>query len=178
MKGALLEWSQLRPVGVAPRALREDKHILAFAAHLLGRALERFERICAIAPIDEHGTGEGHEPSEERDALEARFGRDGSEGRENGAEEEHIQLGLMVAHDHARPPRVEIFFARHDLEPNPRGQIHGDFERAGHQVLHDPVVAERPEKDRGQNAVNCANDETAVGGEESGKEGCSRNGHG
>ncbi len=178
MKRTLFKRAELGPVGVTPCALGENKDVLPLSLHLLGRALECLEGIGPVAPVDEHRARERHEPAQKGDPLEARLGGDGGVRREDGAEEQHVQLGLVVTDDDARPPRVEIFFPRDELESHPSGQVHGEFEGPSGQVLGDSVPAERPKNDGGENAVDSASDEAGVRAEKPGEEGRTGNTHG
>ncbi len=56
----------------------------------------------AVGAVDEDGAGEGHEPAQDRNALEGGFGGDGAVRGEDVGEEEDVEFGLVVADDDAR----------------------------------------------------------------------------
>lgn len=135
MERPLLEGAQLRPLGIAPRPLRENEDALLKRVHLLRRALERLERALGVPAVDEDSAGERHEPAQERHPLEALLRRDGAPGREDAAEKEDVELGLVVANDDERTGGEEVLFAGEDDEFDAGGPAHGVVEGAGSEVL-------------------------------------------
>ena len=123
-----------------------------------------------IGSIDKDGAGERHEPAEKGHEAEGPFGRDAAVGREDGAEEEDVELGLVVPDEHARS-RAQVFRARDDFEADARGPGHGVVEGARDGPLADAVLADEAEGEGGEDAVGGAEEEAAVGGEEAGVEG-------
>ena len=123
-----------------------------------------------IGSIDKDGAGERHEPAEEGHEAEGPLGRDAAVGREDGAEEEDVELGLVVPDEHARS-RAQVFPARDDFKADARGPGHGVVEGAGDGPLADAVLADEAEGEGGEDAVGGAEEEAAVGGEEAGVEG-------
>ena len=89
---------------------------------------------------------------------------------EYGAEKEDVEFGLVVPYQHARS-RVEILLAVDDFEMYARRQRHGVVESSGGGPLADSVLAEEAQDERGEDAVCSAENEAAVGGEETGVEG-------
>ena len=102
MKSALLKPQQRRLRRIAPRALWKNKHALPLPPHLARGAIKRLHGRLAIAPINKHRPTQRHEPTEKRHALEALLRRDRAVGRENGAEEKNVELGLVVADEDGR----------------------------------------------------------------------------
>ncbi len=170
MERSLLEGPHLRPLCITPRALGEDENALPLLPHLRGRLVERGVRGGGVGPVDEDGAREGHEPAEEGHEAEGALGRDAAVGGEDGAEEEDVELGLVVPDQHARS-RAQVLLARDDFEPDARRQGHGVVEGARDGPLADAVLADEAEGEGGEDAVGGAEDEGAVGGEEAGVEG-------
>ena len=127
-------------------------------------------RTLGIGPIDEHSAGKGHEPAEKGHEAEGAFGRDAAVGRENGAEEEDVEFGLVVP-DQDAGSCAEVLASGDDFEADARGPEHGVVEGAGDGPLADAVGAGEAEEEGGEDAVGGAEEEAAVGGEEAGVEG-------
>lgn len=163
MKRPLLERAQRRFLRITPRPLRKDKHGLPLPPHLLRRLLKRLERILPITAIDEHGPAERHEPAQEGNEFKGGFGGDAAVGREDGAEEEDVEFGLVVA-DYDAGAGVKVFGAGDDGEADTGGDTHDMVEGAGGEVLGKAVVATEAEDEGNDNAVGSAEKEGEVGG--------------
>lgn len=124
MERSLLEPAQLRAAGIAACALGEDEDALSMCQHLIGGAGESLTCAPAVGAVDEDGAGKGHEPAEEGDGLEARFGGDGAVGREDAGEEEDVEFGLVVADDDGGTGGREVVFAGEDAEGDAGGVAH------------------------------------------------------
>lgn len=169
MKGALLEGQQVRLIEISPRALGKNEDALTIPAHFLRRAVKGRHGRRPIRTIDEDGAGQGHEPAEKGDALQRLLGRDAAVGREDGGEQEDVELGLVVGDEDGRAGgEVVVAF---DLEVDAGRQAHEPFEAAACGPLRDAAVAEEPEDDGGEDAVGGAEEEREVGGEAAGVEG-------
>lgn len=163
MKRALLELQQLRPLGITPRALRENKDALPLPAHLARGGLEGGARRSAVRAVDEDGAGEGHEPAEKGQGAQRGLGGDGAVRGEDGGEQEDVELGLVVG-DEDGGAGGEVGGAVEDGEGDAGGEAHGVVEGAGGGVLRDAVVAGEAEGERGEDAVGGAEDEGEVRG--------------
>lgn len=123
-----------------------------------------------VRAIDEDGAGERHEPAEKGHEAEGAFGCDAAVRREDSAEEEDVEFGLVVSDQHARP-RAQILPPRNDFETDARRPAHGVVERSGNGPLADAVHADEAEGEGGEDAVGGAEDKASIGGEEAGVEG-------
>lgn len=170
MERPLFERPHLRPICVTPRALWEDENALPLLPHLRGRFIKRRVRRGRVGAIDEDGARERHEPAEKGHEAEGAFGRDAAVGREDGAEEEDVEFGLVVPDQHARP-RAQILLPCDDFKAYARRPAHGVVEGSGDGPLADAVLADEAEGEGGEDTVGGAEDEAAVGGEEAGVEG-------
>ena len=170
MKRPLLERPHLRPIRITPRALRENKHALLPPLHLLRGAIKHLPRALGIRPIDKHGPAQTHKPAQKGRPRQTALCRHAAVFREYGAQQQHIQLRLMIPNQHTRP-RLQILLPLDDLKAYARGKRHSVFEGAGGGPLGDAVVTEGAEEEGGEDAVGGAEDEGAVGGEEAGVEG-------
>lgn len=141
MKRSLLERAQRRLFSITPRALGKNEYILPLASNLLRRALKRLQRIIPVTAIDKHRPAERHVPSQERYQFERGLGRDGAVGREDGAEEQDIEFGLVVPDDDARAG-VQVLLSGHDVEFDTGGQAHAELEGARGPVLGEAVLAD------------------------------------
>lgn len=74
MESSLLERQQRRLFGVASRSFGEHVDALLLVLDLAGSTLHSFASVLRVLAIDEDGAAEGHEPAEERHALESRLG--------------------------------------------------------------------------------------------------------
>ena len=83
----------------------------------------------------------------------------------------------MIADDDAWASGGKILFTLDDLERDASGEAHGVFESTGGKVLGDAVLLKRPEEERDEHAVGGAEDESGIGDEETGVEGCGRETH-
>ena len=172
MEGALLERQQRRLLRIAPRPLGEDEDGLAVLAHLARGALESLYGLGPVDAVNEDGAAEGHEPAEEGDRAERGLGRHGGVGGKAGAEEEDVELGLVVPNDYDGALGFEELFVRgrHD-EANSGGIAHSEGEGARGGVLGEAVVAEGSEGERGEDAIAGAGEEGGVGGQAARREG-------
>lgn len=140
MERALLERQQLRSIRVAARALGEDEDTLAMVAHLIGSTIESLDGRFAVGTINEDGAREGHEPAEEGNMFEGLLGRDAAVRREDVAEHEHIQFGLVVSNEDGGPG-VQVFSAFDNVEAHAGGVAHNPLETARGGPLGDAAVA-------------------------------------
>lgn len=135
MERALFEGPEVGPAGVAAGAFGEDEDALAVGQHLGRGAGEGLAGGLAVGAVDEDGAAEGHEPAEERHALEGGFGGDGAIGGKDAGEEEDVEFGLVVADNDAGAGVGEVVFARDDVEGYAGCVAHGEGEGAGGEVL-------------------------------------------
>lgn len=163
MKSALLERQQHRIIGVTPRALGENEHTLAVDSHLFHGAIERFHGSLAVGPVDEDRPRERHEPAQEGNIPQGLLRGHAAIWRENGAEHEHVQFGLVVA-DEDGGTGGEMFLTLDDIEGHAGGEAHHPLEAAGGGPLRDTAVAGESEDDRGKHAVDRAQEQGAIGG--------------
>ena len=170
MKRPLLKRAQHRPLSITPRALGENEHALPLPLHLPRRALKRLDRARPVPTINKHRPRQRHEPAQKRRPRQRRLGRDAAVLWENGREQQHVELGLVVTDQHAGA-RAEVLAALDDVAGDAGCEGHGVVEGAGGGPLRDAVVAEEAEGEGGEDAVEGAEDEGAVGGEEAGVEG-------
>ena len=170
MERSLFERPHLWPICITPRAFWEDENALPLFPHLRGRFIECRVRGGRVGAIDKDGAGERHEPAEKGHEAEGAFGRDAAVRREDGAEEEDVEFGLVVPDQHARS-RAQILLPRDDLKVYARRPRHGVVECSRDGPLADAVLADETEGEGGDDAVGGAEDKAAVGGEEASVEG-------
>lgn len=144
MECTLLEGQQFRSIRVAARALGEDKDALAMVAHLIGGTIKGLDSRFAVGTINEDGAREGHEPAEEGNIFEGLLGRDTAVRREDVAEHEHVQFGLVVCDEHGGSG-VQVFSTFDDVESHAGGVAHDPLETARGGILRDAAVASDPE---------------------------------
>ena len=147
MKSALLERPEVRAGGIAAGALGEDEDALAGSTHLVRGAGEGEEGLVFVGAVDEDGAREDHEPAEEGDPFEGALGRHAAVVWPDGAEEEDVERGLVVADQDGRTHGVEVFGAGDDFEAGVGCVAHGPFEGAGGGPLGEAVVAEEAEEE-------------------------------
>ena len=124
-----------------------------------------------IGAIDEDGAAERHEPAEKGNEAEGAFGGHAAVRGEDGSEEEDVEFGLVVPYQHTRP-RTQMFLPRDDFKMYARGPSHGVVKGSRDHPLADSVLAEETEGQGDEDAVGSAEEQTAVGGEQAGVEGC------
>lgn len=91
-------------------------------------------------------------------------------GREDGAEQQHVELALVVG-DEDGGAGGEVGPAGDDVEAHAGEEQHRVFEGARDGVLGAEVVGGQAEEEGGEDAVGGAEEEAEVGGEEAGEEG-------
>lgn len=170
VESALLEGQQHRLLGVAPRALGEHVDALAAGLDLVGGAVHGRARALAVLAIDEDCAAQAHEPAQERHALELGLCRDAAVLGEDGAQHEHVELGLVVADEDGGAGRAEDVVGVVDDKLDARGVAHGEVEGAAAGPLRDLALADEGEQDGGEHAVDGASEERDVGGEHAGCE--------
>ncbi|QSZ29456.1 hypothetical protein DSL72_003970 [Monilinia vaccinii-corymbosi] len=170
MKRALLKRQQRGLLGIASRALGKNIHALFLVSDLRCRPRHRLSRILRIASVDKHRAAQTHKPAQERNVLQTLLGRHGTVLREDAAQHEHVQLGLMVSDEDGGARGAEVVVGVLDVEGYARGEPHGPFEGAGDGPLGDAVISHEAEEDGYEDAVARAEDEGKVAGEETGEE--------
>lgn len=162
MKRALLERQQIGLIEITPGALGKNKDALTIPPHLVGGAIKRRHGRRPIRAIDEDRARQRHEPSQEGDALQRLLGRDAAVGREDGAEQQDVELGLVVGDEDGRAGGEVL--AAGNVEVHARRQAHDPFEAAARGPLRDAAVAEEAQDEGGEHAVGGAEEEREVGG--------------
>lgn len=170
MERALLERQQLRFLRVTPRSLGEDEHALLLGLHLPRRTVERLDSRLTVRAIDEHGAGQRHEPPQEGHPLQRLLRRDAAVRREDGAQHQHVQLGLVVP-DEDGGAGAQVLLALDDLELHAGRVPHHPLEAARRGPLRHAAVPGEAEDDGGDDAVGRAEEEGAVRGEAARREG-------
>lgn len=173
MERSLLERQQLGLLGVTPRSLGEDEHALSVPAHLLRRTVKRLHRRLAVGPINENRPRQRHEPPQEGDMLQGLLRRDAAVRREDVAQHEHVELGLMVA-DEDRRPRGEVLGTLDNVELHAGCIPHNPFETARGGPLRDPAVAKEAKDNGCDYAIACAKQERAIRRKTPSEKGCTR----
>lgn len=176
MESPLLERQHDRFSRITPRPLGEDEDILSMLLHLPGRTLKGLHGLTPIHAVDEDGAAQAHEPAQEGDASQTLLGRHGAVFGEDSAEEEDVELGLVVADDDHGSLGGEVLLALDDDEADAGGVAHDEVEGAGDGPLGETVFAEQAEGDRGEDAVGGTEEERGVGCEHSGCEAQDGNG--
>lgn len=100
MERTLLKRQQLRPVRITPRPLREDKHTLPVIPHFLRRTIKSLNSRLLIRPVNKHSPRQRHKPTQDRNLSQRLLGRDTAVWREHGAQQEHVEFGLVVSDEH------------------------------------------------------------------------------
>lgn len=170
VESTLLEGQQHRLLGVTAGALREHVDALAARLDLVGGAGHGRASVLAVLAVDEDGTAQAHEPAQERHALQLGLCGDAAVLGEDGAQHEHVQLGLVVADEDGGAGRAEDVFRVFNHELDARGVAHGVVKGTGDGPLRNLALADEGEQDGGQDAVEGAGDERDVGGEGAGDE--------
>lgn len=173
MESTLLERQEHGIIGVTPRTLGENEHTLAVDAHLIHGAIKRLHGSLAVRPVNKYGPRERHEPAQEWYIPQGLLRGHAAVWREDGAEHEYVQLGLVVP-DEDRGTRGEVFLALDDVEGHAGGEAHHPLEAAGGGPLGDTAVAGESEDDRGKHAVDGAQEQGSIRGKTAGDEGCAR----
>ena len=78
---------------------------------------------------------------------------------------QHIQLRLMVPHQHRRPRIPQAVPLIANFHPHPREEPHHPLETPRRGPLPQPAIAEDIEEGRGHGAVEGAQSESGEGGE-------------
>lgn len=171
VEGALLEREQRGIFRVAPGSLGEHVDALSLGLNLLRSALHGIARILAILAIQKDGPAQRHEPSQERRLLQRRLGRDAAILGEDGAEHEHIQLGLVVANEDGGPRGAENILGILHVKGDADGEAHEVVKGAPGGPLRNLLLAGEGEGDGGEDAVEGDEDERDVAGEDAGDKG-------
>lgn len=171
VEGALLVGQQRGLLGVAAGALGEHVDALALGLDLGGGAVHGGAGVFAVLAVDEDCAAEAHEPAEEGHLLELGLCRDAAVLGEDGAQHEHVELGLVVADEDGGPGGVEDVVRVVNDELDARGQLHGVVEGSRDGPLRNLLLAQDGQDDGGDDAVERAGDERHVGGQDAGHEG-------
>lgn len=171
MESSLLERQQSRLLGVASRSFGEHVDALLLVLDLAGGTLHSFAGVLRVLAIDEDGAAEGHEPAEERQALESRLGGHTAVLGEHGTEHEDVELGLVVANEDGGARRSKDIVGVVDDEVDAGGEAHDIVEGASGGPLGDLSLTDTCESNRGENSVEGDNEKGDVGGERASHEG-------
>lgn len=172
MKRPLLKPQQHRLPRITPRPLGENHHTLALFLHHPPRPLKRLHRLTPIHAINKHRATQRHKPSQKRYLLQTLLRRHRAMSRPYRAQEQNIQLRLMIRHDDIRPLAIQYLLTiAQDFEAHADGVGAHPFEGFGGRPLAVFVVqAEAAEEGAGDCPVDGAEDQGGVGGEAAGEE--------
>lgn len=140
MESSLFKRQQLWLVRIAPRPLREDKYTLPMIPHLLRRTIKRLNSRLPIRPVNKNSPRQRHEPPQEWNLSQRLLGRDTAVWREDSAQHEHVEFGLVISDEHGWPGG-EVLGALDDVEPYTGRKPHHPFEAACCGPLGDAAVA-------------------------------------
>lgn len=161
MECPLLKRQQSRLRRIAPRTLGENNHALLLLTHLIRSFIERLERRLPVRAVDKYASRRGHEPAQDGDVAERLLRGLAAVLWEHLAEEEDVELGLVVR-DEDGGPGEEVLLSVNDLEARARSEAHGPPERTRGGPLYDVAVADETEDDGDDDSVRCAGNEAGV----------------
>ena len=173
MESTFLERKEHRIVGITPGALGENEDTLAMDAHLIHGSVESLHGRLTVSAVDKDSSRKRHKPAQEGHIPQRLLRRHTAVGRENRAQHEHIQFGLVVANEDGRAGGEELF-ALDNVEGDAGGEAHHPFEAASGGPLGDTAVAGEPEDDGGNYAVGSAQEKRAISGQTAGEKCCAR----
>ena len=110
-------------------------------SHLPGGTLKRLHSLTPIHAIDEHRPAQTHEPAQKGHAGETFLRGHGAVFGKDGAEQEDVEFGLVVADDHHGAFGSEVFSSFDDDEADSSGVAHDEVEGAGDGPLGEAVFA-------------------------------------
>lgn len=171
MESSFLEGQHGGLLGVASRSFGEHVDALLLVLDLASGTLHSFASVLGVLAIDEDGAAEGHEPAEERNALESGLGGYTAVLGEHGTEHEDIKLGLVVANEDSRARTSKDIVGIFDDEVDAGGEAHNIVEGASGSPLGDLSLTDTCENDGGEDSVEGDNDKGDVGGERASHEG-------
>ena len=113
---ALLEVTE--PRRGRPGALRRDHQGDPLVAQLRNGRLQRSPRLPGVAALDERDAGQLEELAEAGHVLGLRLGHTGEPTAQQLHQDDRVELGLVVEHEHAGSRRPQVLAAAHDLNSN------------------------------------------------------------